>query len=137
MLILAIFGFATALLILLLAFFEPGLPYRMPGGANLVTDSASFADQLALIADAHLHKSGIFEVLTNGDQFYEVELAAIRSSRSFICLEAYIFQNGQIADRFIEALADRARVGVEVRLVLDAVGSFNTWRSTFRKLIAC
>jgi cardiolipin synthase len=108
----------------------------MPGGVNLTIDSAAFADLIALIADAYLHKSGIFEVLTNGDQFYEVQLAAIRSSRSFICLEAYIFQKGQIANRFAEALADRAHAGVEVRLVLDAVGSFNSWRSTFRKLIA-
>ena len=135
-LILAIFGSATALLILLLAFFVPGLPYRMPGGVNLAIDSAEFANLLALIADAHLHKNETFDVLTNGDQFYEAELEAIRSSRTSISLEAYIFQKGQVADRFIEALAERARAGVEVRLVLDAVGSLNTWRSTFRTLTA-
>jgi cardiolipin synthase len=108
----------------------------MPGGVEVSTDSPAFAHLLALVGDAHLYKDSAFEVLTNGDRFYEVELTAIRSSRSFICLEAYIFQKGQIANQFIEALADRARDGVEVRLVLDAVGSFNTWRSTFRKLIA-
>ncbi len=136
MLILAIFGFICALLILLLAFFEPGLPYRMPHGVDVAPDSPEFAHLLGLVADAHLYKDGVFEVLTNGDQFYEAELAAIRSSRSFICLEAYIFHKGQIAERYIDALADRARAGVEVRLVLDGVGSFNTWQSTFRKLIA-
>lgn len=136
MLILAIFGGACALLFLLLALFEPGLPYRMAGGADSPTDSAEFAHLLALVGDAHLYKDSVFEVLTNGDQFYEMELKAIASSRNFICLEAYIFQKGQIANRYIEALAERARAGVEVRIVLDAVGSFNTWRSTFRKLLA-
>jgi cardiolipin synthase len=50
-------------------------------------------------------------------------------------LEAYIFQKGEIASRFLEAMVERARAGVKVRLVLDAVGSLNTWHSTFRELI--
>ena len=75
-------------------------------------------------------------MLTNGDVFYEAELAAIRAATSHICLEAYIFQKGEIASRFIEALTERARAGVKVRIVLDAIGSFNTWRRDFRELIA-
>jgi cardiolipin synthase len=135
-LILAIFGFATALLLLLLALFEPGLPYRMPEAVDVAPDSAEFAYLLALVADAHLYNDTVFDVLTNGDQFYEAELEAIRAARTYISMEAYIFQKGEIAGRFIEVLTERARAGVEVRLVIDAVGSFNTWRSTFRELIA-
>ncbi len=134
-LILAIFGFASALLILLLTFFEPGLPYRLPEAVDIAPDSAEFAHLLGVIADAHLYRDTVFEVLSTGDLFYEAELESIHSARTFICMEAYIFQKGEIADRFIGALADRARAGVDVRLVLDAVGSFNTWRSTFRELI--
>ncbi len=133
--ILAIFGFASALLILLLALFEPGLSYRTTEAIDIAPDSAEFAHLLAVVADAHLHNDTVFEVLTNGDLFYEAELATIHDARTYICMEAYIFQKGQIADRFIAALADRARAGVDVRLVMDAVGSFNTWRSTFRELI--
>jgi cardiolipin synthase len=102
----------------------------------LANDSAEFTHLLAVVADAHLYDDTLFEVLTNGDQFYEAELNAIRSAQTHICLEAYIFQKGEIGNRFIQALADRARAGVEVRLVLDAVGSFSTWRSSFRELIA-
>lgn len=135
-LILAIFGLVSALMILLLALFEPALPYSMPDRPDVPTDSPEFAHLLAVVSDAHLYHDGAFDVLTNGDQFYEAELEAIRSARSHISLEAYIFQKGEIANRFIQALTERARGGVEVRLVLDAVGSFNTWRSTFRELIA-
>jgi cardiolipin synthase len=135
-LILAIFGFASGLLILLLTFFEPGLSYRLPEPVDIAPDSAEFAHLLAIVADAHLYNDLDFEVLTNGDRFYEAELESIHAARTYICLEAYIFQKGEIADRFIEALTDRARAGVDVRVVLDAVGSFNTWRSTFRGLIA-
>jgi cardiolipin synthase len=135
-LILTVFGFVTALLIALLAFFEPELAYRMPNCPNVPVDSAEFARLLAVISDAHLYSDVSFEVFTNGDQFYEAELAAIRSASSHISLEAYIFQKGEIAGRYIEALTERARAGVEVRMVLDAIGSFNTWAGTFRDLIA-
>ena len=124
----------SALLLVLLTFFEPGLEYKIPANPEVAPDSQEFTHLLAVLSDAHLFNDSSFEVLTNGDQFYEAELEAIRAARSHICLEAYIFQKGEIADRFIEALTERARAGVEVRLVLDAVGSLNTWPSTFREL---
>ena len=49
-------------------------------------------------------------------------------------LEAYIFSKGEIARRFLEALAERARAGVKVKVVLDAIGSFTTPRAYFREL---
>jgi cardiolipin synthase len=135
LLILTIFGFVCALVIALLAFFEPELAYRMPNCPKVPIDSPEYARLLAVISDALLYDDAAFEVITNGNHFYEAELAAIRSATSHISLEAYIFQKGEIAQRFIDALTERARAGVEVRLVLDAIGSFNTWRSTFRELI--
>src|ERR1700744_1225953 len=117
-LILAIFGFLSALLILLVALFEPGLAYRSPEAVDIPPDSDEFAHLLAVVADAHLYSDTVFEVLTNGDSFYEAELETIRSARTYICLEAYIFQKGEIAQRFIESLTERARAGVDVRLVL-------------------
>src|SRR6185295_2002588 len=62
-------------------------------------------------------------VLENGDEIYPAMLAAIAGAKSSINLESYIFWSGTAASRFIEALAERARNGIEVRLLLDAVGS--------------
>ena len=132
--VLAIVGIATILVILILALFEPGLPYCIPDKPDVPTNSKEFARVLAIISDAHLYNDAELDVLTNGNHFYEAELEAIRAARSHICLEAYIFQKGEIAGRYVEALAERARNGVEVRLVIDAVGSFSTTRATFREL---
>jgi cardiolipin synthase len=134
-LVLAVTGIALQLLIVVLALFEPGLAYRIaePPAGN--ADSPEFDRLLAVISDSKLYRDNSIEVLTNGDRFYEAELAEIRAARSHVCLEAYIFQKGAIARRFVETLAERARAGVKVRLVLDAVGSLNTWRHTFRELI--
>jgi cardiolipin synthase A/B len=127
-------GLITLLLLLVLTFFEPGLSYRIPEAPSVPTNSPEFSRVLAVVSDAHLYHDAELHVLTNGNEFYEDELEAIAAARSHISLEAYIFQKGEIASRYIAALTERARNGVEVRLVLDAVGSFNTWRSTFRDL---
>ena len=39
-----------------------------------------------------------------------------------------------VARRFVEALTERARAGVQVNIVLDAIGSFATWNSYFNEL---
>jgi len=136
LLVITISGIALQVLLLILALFEPGLEYRIAEPPSCPLDSDDFTRMLAVLAEAEPHTGTSVEVLTNGDQFYEAELAAIAAAKSHVCLEAYIFQKGEIATRFIQALTERARAGVKVRIVLDAVGSFNTWRHTFRELIA-
>ena len=121
-------------LVLFLAFFEPPLPYKVAERPAEI-DSPEFLRVLGILADAQLHENAHVDVLANGEAFYEVELEAIAGARHNINLEAYIFQQGEIARRFIAALAERARSGVKVSIVLDAIGSFNTWRRTFRELI--
>jgi cardiolipin synthase len=51
-------------------------------------------------------------------------------------LEAYIFQPGAAADMLVEALVDRAQAGVEVRVVLDAIGSSRLRNTAARTLQA-
>ncbi|HKE23810.1 MAG TPA: phosphatidylserine/phosphatidylglycerophosphate/cardiolipin synthase family protein [Bryobacteraceae bacterium] len=135
-LVFAIAGLATQLVIVVLALFEPPLAYEIAEFPGVPLGSKEFARVLAVVSDAHLHSDSAVEVLTNGTVFYEAELTAIRSARSHICLEAYIFRKGNVAATFLSALTERARNGVEVRLVLDAVGSFNTPRGLFAELIA-
>jgi cardiolipin synthase len=132
--ILAASGIASQLLGLLIALFEPSLPYWIEQEPEPALDSHDFAHVLGMLADAEPHADTQVEVLTNGSAFYEAELEAIAAARSHICIEAYILQKGEIADRFICALTERARAGIEVRIVLDALGSFYVWPSTFREL---
>jgi cardiolipin synthase len=63
-------------------------------------------------------------------------LEAIRSARQYIHAEYYIIRNDDLGRRFIEALAERAREGVTVRLVYDAVGCASVGRHFFRPIIA-
>lgn len=62
-------------------------------------------------------------LLQNGDETFGAMLAAIRGARESVNMEMYIFDHGQIATEFARALAERARAGVEVRLLVDGFGS--------------
>lgn len=65
-----------------------------------------------------------FRLYTEGDELIEAMLAAIGGARRTVYLETYIFAADAVGRRFVAALAARAAAGVEVRLVVDALGSF-------------
>lgn len=52
-------------------------------------------------------------------------LAAIDAAQSAVCLEMYIFGPGTLGERFREALVRASRRGVQVRVLIDAFGSYN------------
>lgn len=64
-----------------------------------------------------------FELFTEGDELYRSMLDAIAAAQWSIDMESYIFADDEIGWQFGEALAERARAGIKVRLLLDAAGS--------------
>ncbi len=61
-------------------------------------------------------------VLRNGDEIFPAMLRAIREARSTIDFLTFIYWKGDIAQEFAMALAERARNGVVVRVLIDAIG---------------
>ncbi len=61
--------------------------------------------------------------LENGAEIFPSMLNAVRGARRSITLETYIYWSGDIGDEFADALAERARAGVKVHLLVDWVGS--------------
>ena len=64
-----------------------------------------------------------YEVLLNGVQIFPSMLAAIRGATQTIDFETYIYWSEAIGKEFADALAERARAGVKVNVLLDWVGS--------------
>ena len=60
--------------------------------------------------------------LHNGNQIFPAMLNAIRGASKTITLESYIYWSGDIGRQFSDALCERARAGVKVHVLLDAVG---------------
>jgi len=61
--------------------------------------------------------------LRNGDEIFPAMLQAIRSAKRSIDFETYIYWKGKVGTEFAEALAERARAGVKVHVILDWQGT--------------
>jgi cardiolipin synthase len=118
----------------LVGLLQPGPKYHLAQAPDGAVDSPEFARQLEAMTDTKLQRCTSLEVLANGENFYQAELEAIRQAQRNIHLEAYIFHRGEVAKRFLDALSERARAGIEVRVVIDALGSFRIPKSYFKPL---
>jgi len=123
--------------LLLAGVFAPMPRYRIAGAHELPDiDSHAFLLLLESLVDAKVNRTGNLEVLANGPSFYPAELDAIRAAKRSVNLEAYIFQKGEISSQYIQAMAERAREGVQVNVVIDAFGSLGAKKRFFEPLIA-
>jgi cardiolipin synthase len=62
-------------------------------------------------------------LLRNGDEAYPPMLAAIAEAKESVALLSYIFDDDNVGRRFIDALAAAKDRGVEVRVLVDGIGS--------------
>ncbi|MDR2130789.1 MAG: cardiolipin synthase [Odoribacteraceae bacterium] len=81
---------------------------------------------------ALLSRYNTLEVLNNGEETFRSIFLAISKARSYIHLEYYIIEEGELGDRLKELLIRKAREGVEVRLIYDDVGC---WRLSKRYIM--
>ena len=75
-----------------------------------------------------------FEIHIGGDEAYPAMLQAISAARRSISWCFYIFDNDAEGTSFQQALIERARAGVQVRVLYDAVGSHATPESFWAEL---
>lgn len=118
--------------LILVFLFTPGINYHLSRRTSVHADEFLYTIQST--CQAALHHGNKVEILTNGAEFYPAMLEAIRSATRSVIMECYIFQPGRVADQFIEVLSDRARKGVNVTIVVDAIGSFSLWGRPVRRL---
>lgn len=86
-------------------------------------DDPRFMQELGvLLGPPFVHGTQV-RALLNGDEIFPPMLAAIRSAKVSITFETYIYWSGDIGQAFADALAERARNGVKVHVLLDWVGS--------------
>lgn len=102
-----------------------------------VPDVDSFDQALPSIAgmtQATIVPGNSVEVLQNGDGFFPRLFADIDEARETIHFETYVWWTGDICHRLADALARRAREGLEVRIMIDAVGSLKMEKSLKKKM---
>ena len=120
--------------LILVFLFTPGINYHLAQRTSV--HSPDFLYTLQSTCQAALHHGNRVTVFTDGPSFYPAMLQAISTATRSVILECYIFQPGRIADQFIDALTAKARLGVNVTVVVDAIGSLNLWGRPIRRLRA-
>jgi cardiolipin synthase len=103
----------------------------MPGEKKIETQlvhqydasDPQFRRSLGVLLGPPIIEGNKIDVLLNGDQIFPSMLDAIRHAQKTITFETYIYWSESIGREFAEALAERARSGVKVHLMLDFIGS--------------
>ena len=115
---------ATALAVLLVANLSLGDKRVEERVETLYSVSdAQFRRNMDVMLGPALLGGNRVQALLNGDQIFGDMLKAIRGARSTITFESYIYWSGETGEQFTRALAERARAGVKVHLLFDALGS--------------
>ncbi len=127
-----IIGMAFIAWLALVILFTPRIDYHV--STPLRPDSDDFLHVIQSTCQAAIHRQNHVDIFTNGAQFYPAMRDAIMNAQASVNMEAYIFTPGDAADMLVTAMVERAQAGVEIRLVLDAIGSSSMGGKTARRL---
>ncbi|MFJ9742343.1 phosphatidylserine/phosphatidylglycerophosphate/cardiolipin synthase family protein [Streptomyces sp. NPDC101166] len=97
-----------------------------PGGAgrsDFTERAARIRRRLERLIGIAATEGNALVVLRNGDEIFPAMLESIRSAEHTVDMMTFVYWKGDIARQFAGALAERARAGVRVRLLLDGFGS--------------
>ena len=87
------------------------------------TRDPSFFASAHAMADPLPLEGNAVQLLHNGDEIFPAMLTAIRAAKASINFEAFLFDSDDVGRQFRDALCERARAGVRVRVLLDGIGS--------------
>ncbi len=97
-------------------------PRRMYTAHTPPVDDENFLRSLAAILGIPMLKGGRIELINNGDAWVERMLPDFHGAQRSITFSAYTWEPGRLNDMIFDALIERARQGVQVRVLVDAVG---------------
>lgn len=106
------------------------------------TERMDFADkrfvQLArmnMVNDrARLSHNNSFEIFTSGADKFRRLIEDIQAAKEYVHLMYFIFRNDELGKSIIDLLVQKAKQGVDVKVVFDDLGSLTVSRKAFREL---
>lgn len=132
LLLLGLGAISFALLLLLLIALRVTTRYCLHTGGRL--DDPDFLPTLEGLTNSSSRTVSSFRLLTDVGEIYAEMVEAIAAAKVSITLETYLFWSGKVADAFVVALCERARAGIQVKLLFDADGSRHLRHHTIKAL---
>lgn len=94
-------------------------------------DTISLLEQTVGIPFTH---DNSVEVLKNGDEIFPAMLTAIENATQSVDFLTFVYWEGNIAEKFAEALSEKASQGIQVRVLLDAFGALPMNKALLEKM---
>jgi cardiolipin synthase A/B len=113
---------------------ESGHGYDLCGAGELDVRSPTFLRACEALTGAPISWGNDVELLINGDAIFPCYLDTIRRAQRTVCLLTYVYWRGDIAHDVAGALCERARAGVEVKVIIDAVGGVKLERDVLARM---
>ena len=98
------------------------------------TRQESALEQVADVLDTPISCGDRFDLLIDGPAFFEAVLQAIANAETYIYAAFYILRDDHIGNRVANALIQRAKAGLKVRIVYDEVGCLRLSKSYLARL---
>ena len=98
-----------------------GYPYKIESLYGV--DDPQFIRTMGHLLGPPLTEGNRIDALVNGDRIFPAMLDAIKAAKQTIAFETFIYWKGDIGGKFTDALCERAKAGVTVHALVDAVGS--------------
>ena len=122
--VIALTVLATSLVLVVLQNFKPpGKMVEREVEHRYGVSDPQFRREMSVLLGPAIVRGNRVAALQNGNEIFPAMLQAIRSARTSITFETFIYWSGEIAEEFSQALCERARAGVPVSVIIDWVGS--------------
>lgn len=104
------------------------------GADSLAEQYIPFSRLVGEVVQRPLLGGNLIKILVNGDRAFEAMLKAIDGAERSVSLSTYIFDNDRAGAMFVDSLARAVRRGVEVRVLIDSMGTRYSWPPVTRAL---
>lgn len=97
---------------------------------------ANHASYLASKASYPVYKNTAVVYLPSGEAMFEWVKLELSRAKKFIFIESFIIQEGLMWDSIFKILIDKAKAGVDVRVIWDGMGCIGTLPKNYAKTLA-
>jgi len=95
------------------------------GASSPGVGSEKFKSEIVKVGKAPISEGNGVRALENGDAYFPKMLSAVKGAKKSVEFEAFAMVDAVVTYDLVVALAERARAGVKVRVILDGAGSRN------------
>ena len=95
----------------------------------------SQAKLITNLSKCSLYKNTYQTYFPSGEKAFESMIKDLKTAKRFILMEYFIIEQGKVWDTMLEVLKEKAKEGVDVRIVFDDIGCMNTLPGNYAKLL--